>query len=78
MATLHECPKCGEPMEYEECDPSVGIMSSFWFCAPCGVAHLDDDGYAFSRDCCQSRGFEARIGLRMMPNGAGPSSPPSF
>lgn len=40
MAILHECPKCGQPMELEEADPDVGIMSSFLICFACGVSEL--------------------------------------
>jgi hypothetical protein len=41
MLTMHECPKCGRPMEHEEDDPSVGVTGG-WYCAACDHAELDD------------------------------------
>jgi len=38
--TIHECPKCGEPMEYQEPDPDIGIVGG-WDCFACGYAELD-------------------------------------
>lgn len=43
MPALHECPKCGALMELEPYDPSVGIMSSFWFCIQCETTELADE-----------------------------------
>ena len=35
MSIEHECPKCGEPMEFQEADPDVGIEGPYWYCS-CG------------------------------------------
>jgi hypothetical protein len=42
--TIHECPKCGKPMEYEEGEPDVGIVGG-WLCMSpaCGHVELDVD-----------------------------------
>jgi len=39
---LRECPKCGEPMEFEEDDNSVGIVGG-WYCTNCDHTELADD-----------------------------------
>jgi hypothetical protein len=33
--TIHECPECGEPMEFQEAEPEVGIPCGYWFCYGC-------------------------------------------
>lgn len=42
---MHECPKCGAPMEHQAAEPDVGIMSSYFFCTQCEDVTVDDDGY---------------------------------
>ncbi len=38
------CPKCDQPMERIDADPSVGIMTGCWFCEACETsADLEDD-----------------------------------
>ncbi len=34
---MHECPKCGKPMEYQPAEPDVGILTGCWFCTVCEV-----------------------------------------
>lgn len=40
-----ECPKCGADISetHESADPSVGIMSSGWYCDVCDIAVSDDE-----------------------------------
>lgn len=49
-----ECPKCGQDISetYQDYDPSVGIMSSGWYCDICdeAVDEEDDDSYDYERD----------------------------
>jgi C4-type Zn-finger protein len=40
---MHECPKCGAPMDLSGADPDVGIMSSAWICEACDYAELADE-----------------------------------
>lgn len=41
------CPKCDEEMEYQEADPSTGIMTGGWSCDACeefiDESEADDD-----------------------------------
>lgn len=42
---MHECPKCGQEMEHEEYDPSVGMMNGGWYCTAegCEEVWVPDD-----------------------------------
>lgn len=40
MSTTHECPKCNQPMDFQEWDPDVGIMNTYWFCTACDYSEL--------------------------------------
>mgnify|MGYP000857363700 FL=1 len=48
MGKVHECPKCGKEMEYQEDEPDVGITGG-WYCRECDYAELaeygDEDDY---------------------------------
>jgi ribosomal protein S27AE len=38
---IHECPKCGALMEYEDLKPDVGLTGR-WACLHCGHTELAD------------------------------------
>lgn len=48
---MHECPKCGTPMEQQEDEPDVGVVGG-WYCGACDYGELGDidDEPDFHRD----------------------------
>lgn len=44
MPRTVECPKCGQDISdtYEPSDPSVGIMSSGWYCEACDLPIVEE------------------------------------
>lgn len=46
-----KCPYCEKELEYQEYDPSVGLMNSGWYCDECECWIPEEDyDYVIERD----------------------------